>query len=197
MITRDNPGEILAIFAHDNSFICAMDQNVDHPQAIQRIPQDRTDTKKWQPLDPSAGAKNVFNQFSMNSRVELEGKITWIDGILKTIPEGFNLEIIVAPNQPEDQPLTSYAINYRNQAGEYFGMQVVGVMQPGFVETNFYDGSYKATTGMVFYYSPADGDSGECTSAILTTVEGDSFLAISSLSRQQVQAPVEDLAPAE
>ncbi len=112
---------------------------------------------------------------------------------LKTIPEGYRVEIVAAPNQPADQPYT-YEITYTNQAGESFDLQAVGVLEAGFVETSFYDGSYKTASGLVLNFSSSQPEgSGAGTSAMLTTPEGVSFLVICSMSREQVQALAEEL----
>ena len=64
-------------------------------------------------------------------------------------------------------------------------------MEPGFVESNFYDGSYKAASGLMINYSPSHSGGG--TSAMLTAPDGNSFLLTSSLPREQVQNLVETL----
>jgi hypothetical protein len=116
--------------------------------------------------------------------------------VLKTVPEGFTQEIILHPSPAKDQPAT-FEVNYTNSAKEFFGMQAVGVMDPGFVETSFYDGSYKTAAGLVLHYSPSkhDAKTGD-TSAMLVAPDGNSFLVVSTLPREKVQALVEDLAPA-
>jgi hypothetical protein len=112
--------------------------------------------------------------------------------VLKTIPAGFTQKIIIHNGYTQDDLPFGFEINYSNSAGESFGMQATGLMQAGFVETNFYDGSYKAASGLVLNYGMAQHG----TSAILTAPDGYSFLLFSSLPREQVQAWVEDLVPA-
>ena len=71
-------------------------------------------------------------------------------------------------------------------------MMAVGLMDPGFVESSFYDGSYKTAAGLVLHYSPSsDPDKG--TSAMLVTPDGSSYLVGSTLTREQVQTLAEDL----
>ena len=73
-------------------------------------------------------------------------------------------------------------------------MVAVGYMDPGFVEKSFYDGSYKASSGMILYYSSSKPEnSTEGTSAMLVTPDGASFLVFSIMSRTEVEALVEDL----
>jgi hypothetical protein len=112
--------------------------------------------------------------------------------VLKTIPAGFSLKIIGTPNDPQAQSY-NYEINYESPTHANFDMMAVGVMEPGFIEKNFYDGSYKTASGLVINYSQA-GSQG--TSGMLTIPDGTSFLLSSSMSREQVQQLAEDLVPA-
>jgi hypothetical protein len=116
--------------------------------------------------------------------------------VLKTVPQGFTQEIILHLSSAKDQP-PSFEVNYTNPAKEFFGMQAVGVMDPGFVETNFYDGSYKTAAGLTLHYTPSSHDSTTGnTSAMLVAPDGNCFLISSTLPREKVQALAEDLIPA-
>jgi len=113
--------------------------------------------------------------------------------VLSTIPDGFTQEIIESPDQPSGEPYR-YEVHYNNAAGESFELMAVGFMDDGFVETSFYDGSYKTSSGKVLYYSsgtPVNSPKG--TSAMLVTENGVSFLVFSTMPREQVQTLVEDL----
>jgi hypothetical protein len=113
--------------------------------------------------------------------------------VLSAIPDGFTQEIIESPEQPAGEPYR-YEVHYNNAAGESFELMAVGYMDPGFVETSFYDGSYKASSGMILYYSSSKPEnSTEGTSGMLVTADGASFLLFSSMSRTEVEAWVEDL----
>jgi hypothetical protein len=113
--------------------------------------------------------------------------------VLKAIPDGFTQEIIESPEQPAGEPYR-YEVHYNNAAGESFELMAVGYMDSGFVETSFYDGSYKASSGMILYYSSSKPESStEGTSGMLVTPDGASFLLFSSMSRTEVEAWVEDL----
>jgi hypothetical protein len=116
--------------------------------------------------------------------------------VLKSIPEGFTQEIVAMANQPSDEPYR-YEIHYRNpSSGASFNLQAVGVMDEGFIETAFYDGSYKAINGLVLNYSSSHPEGSEDGCAgMLTVPGGTSFLLDSTLSRAEVQALVEDLVP--
>ncbi len=104
--------------------------------------------------------------------------------MLSELPEGFTQEIVARANQPADQPYT-FEVNYHGSRmrSSYAGH---GQLDAGFVETNFYDSSYKTASGLVLYFSPSDGGS---TAAPPHTgrPSGNSFLLISSLPREQVQ----------
>ena len=113
--------------------------------------------------------------------------------ILSTIPDGFTQEIIESPEQPAGEPYR-YEVHYDNTAGASFELMAVGYMDPGFVEKSFYDGSYKASSGMILYYSSSKPEnSTEGTSGMLVTPDGASFLLFSSMSRSEVEALIEDL----
>jgi anti-sigma factor RsiW len=113
--------------------------------------------------------------------------------VLSAIPDGFTQEIIESPEQPSGEPYR-YEVHYNNAAGESFELMAVGFMDDGFVETSFYDGSYKTSSGKVLYYSsgtPVNSPKG--TSAMLVTENGVSFLVFSTMPREQVETLVEDL----
>jgi hypothetical protein len=116
--------------------------------------------------------------------------------VLKNIPEGFTQEIVAMANQPSDQPY-AYEIHYRNpSSGASFNLQAVGAMDPGFIETAFYDGSYKSAAGLVLNYSSSHPEGSENgTAGMLTVPGGTCFLVDSTLSRTEVEALVEDLVP--
>jgi hypothetical protein len=112
--------------------------------------------------------------------------------VLKTIPEGFTQQIIVTSEEP-----FQFEINYTNSANEFFGMQAIGEVEAGFAEANFYDGSYKTASGLVIYYSPPqNANKTGGTSSLLVAPDGNGFLLISTMSREQVQSLAEDLVPA-
>jgi hypothetical protein len=111
--------------------------------------------------------------------------------VLKTIPEGFSQEIIVTSEEP-----FRFEINYTNAAKEFFWMQAIGEVEAGFAETNFYDGSYRTASGLVIYYSPSQNDNqNKGTSSLMVAPDGNGFLLMSTMSREQVQSLAEDLVP--
>ena len=310
-ITRDAVGEIVSVYASDSAYFYTTNGPIDASRTIYRMPLSKGEASRPYAGDPASVAKNVFDQFSNNPRVKLEGKITWSDGsqayalvnenyqthktpdgqdeqtligatravfnaetyqlleiqtlvhkdgndiliqsiryltnetlpaaspvnwslsdlkdvvfadgpkaeqgsaevqsktisadelaqygeafVLKTIPEGFTQEIILHLSSVKGQP-PSFEVNYTNPAKEFFGLQAVGSMDPGFVETNFYDGSYKTAAGLTLHYTTSSHDSTSGnTSAMLVAPDGNCFLISSTLPREKVQALAEDLIPA-
>jgi outer membrane lipoprotein-sorting protein len=110
--------------------------------------------------------------------------------VLTPLPDGYTEKIIAVAGQPTDQDY-QFEINYTGPNGETFGLQAIGKTDKGFIESNFYDGIYQTTSGLVLNYSSSQPNGG--TSAILSTPDETSFLLISSLSRDQVQNLVEIL----
>jgi hypothetical protein len=158
-------------------------------QVETHIAWDLSDLKGATLVDEKAQPEQSAPQFGTLSEHELASRTR--DGyVLKTLPAGFTLKIVAVDNQPKDQPY-QFEVNYATEAGETFGLQAIGAMDPGFVETNFYDGSYKTANGMVLYYSISG------SSAILALPDGNCFLLTSSLTRERVQTLVEDLVPAQ
>lgn len=110
--------------------------------------------------------------------------------VLKPLPADYAMTIIAVTDQPKNQDY-QFEINYARSDGETLGLQAVGIMDAGFVASSFYDGSYKAASGLEVHYSPSHPNGG--TSAMLVDPEGNGFLLTSSLPREKVQALVETL----
>jgi hypothetical protein len=110
--------------------------------------------------------------------------------VLNPLPAGYTEKIVAVTGQPTDQDY-QFEINYTGPSGETFGLQAIGKTDTSFIQSNYYDGSYQTTSGLVVNYSTAQPDGG--TEAILSTPDGYSFLLVSSLSRDQVQNLAETL----
>jgi anti-sigma factor RsiW len=120
-----------------------------------------------------------------------------LTGLIKTymldpLPEGYTREIVAVPGQTIDAEYR-YEIHYTGPNGETFNMQAVGIMDPAFVQASFYDGSYKAASGLVLNYSTSSSE--KSTNGMLITPEGQGFLVDSNLPRDRVEALVEMLKP--
>ena len=103
--------------------------------------------------------------------------------VLDPIPAGFSEEIL-AIDYESDEAYDSYEIHYRNADNVSFNMQAIGALETNFVEENFYDGSYKTTSGLVLYFSPSSSEN--YTSAILAAPDGNGFLLLADMSREEV-----------
>jgi hypothetical protein len=146
------------------------------------------------PKDAQSDTQSGEVQFELLSEHELALRAHAY--VLRSVPAGLTLKIVAVKNQPADEPY-HYEVNYTVGEDIIFGLMEVGVMDPGFIETNFYDGSYVAANGMVLHYSTSShADPGDVsTSAILVLPDGNSYLLGASLTRAEVQRLVEDLVP--
>jgi hypothetical protein len=116
--------------------------------------------------------------------------------VLKNPPAGYELKIVMIPGPTPGSEPQNYEINYASAGKDTLMMQWVGKLEPGFVEANFYDGSYKAASGLELHYTPSNHDEQTGgTAAMLVTPDGTGFLVGSTLLREQVQNLVEDLVP--
>jgi hypothetical protein len=106
--------------------------------------------------------------------------------VLKPLPAGYTETITAVADQPKDQDY-QFEIDYTGPNGETFDLLAVGKMDPGFVASSFYDGSYKTASGWVVNYSPSGA------SAMLLAPDGNSFLLMTKLPREQIQNLVETL----
>ncbi|HKG53700.1 MAG TPA: hypothetical protein VKB04_05530, partial [Anaerolineales bacterium] len=112
--------------------------------------------------------------------------------LLKTIPDGFSLEVSVLLKQAADEPF-SYEAKYTNQAGDYFFIRTLG--QP-IEDTSKADEIYTTASGVVLHFMDEAGTptkDGESTSAVMETPQGTTFAINSTLPREQVKALAEEL----
>jgi hypothetical protein len=113
--------------------------------------------------------------------------------LLKTVPEGFTLEISAPPHQPADQTFL-YVITYRNAAGDYF------VFSPTNGEVNLtipVSGTYQTKAGLTLSFLDEQTESGQTvvTSAYIGTPKGNSYFLNSTLPLERIKALAEDLVP--
>jgi hypothetical protein len=116
--------------------------------------------------------------------------------LLKTIPDGFSLEITAPPKQPANEPYI-YIASYRTAANDYFVIQAAG---PADVQamTKEADETYTTASGLVvlFIKDISDPTGKQYTSAIVEAPDGTAFMVSSTLPRDTVKAWAEDLVPA-
>ena len=113
--------------------------------------------------------------------------------LLNSIPDGFTLEIISAPKQPEEQPFV-YIATYRNEAGDYFTIESISPEKAKHAPEGSTE-SYTSTSGLKItmmedFKGPPEK---QFTSAIVETPEGAAFIITSSLPREQMKALAETL----
>ena len=157
------------------------------------IAWDLSDLKGAVFVDDAAPSAETFEPKTETiSEHELAARINAY--VLKSIPAGLTLKILATPNDPKGETY-NYEINYYNDAGDcIFGLMAVGTMNPGFIESSFYDGSYVTASGLVINYSPSSKT--DSTNGMLTIQDGTSFLLSASMSRAEAEKLAETLVPA-
>jgi hypothetical protein len=113
--------------------------------------------------------------------------------LLKSLSDGFKLEISASPKQPADQPFI-YVASYRNEAGDYFVIQSIGSKEVKLIEEGSSE-PYTTASGLRLTFMNDVNDSSEkqFTSAVVETPEGVAFILSSTMSREQVKALAEKL----
>jgi Putative zinc-finger len=112
--------------------------------------------------------------------------------LLKTIPDGFSLEVSALPEQPENEPFF-YEARYTNQAGDYFTIRTVG--KP-LEDTSRADETYTTASGLVLHFTVQAGipeKGGEFTSALIEAPNGKTYAIDSTLPREAIKALAEEL----
>lgn len=112
--------------------------------------------------------------------------------LLKTIPEGFALEISAPPRQAAGEPYI-YIASYRSPADDYFVIQDDGTIPPRMLGEA--DEAYTTTDGLALHFirERADPSGTQYTSAIAEAPSGKLFWISSTLPRETVQAWAEEL----
>jgi hypothetical protein len=111
--------------------------------------------------------------------------------LLKTIPDGFSLEVGVLPKLPANEQFF-YEARYANQAGDYLIIRALD--KP--LENTRTDEAYSTASGLVVHFIAQPGDSaqgGEFTSALIEAPNGKTYAIESTLPRDQVKALAEEL----
>jgi hypothetical protein len=112
--------------------------------------------------------------------------------LLKTIPDGFSLEVSVLPEQPENE-LFFYEAGYTNQAGDSFIIRALG--KP-LEDTSLEDEAYTTANGLVLHFIAQPGDTakgGEFTSVLIEAPNGKTYAIDSTLPRDSIKTLAEDL----
>jgi hypothetical protein len=112
--------------------------------------------------------------------------------LLKTIPDGFSLEVTTQPKQAADEPFF-YQANYVDQTSNYFIIRTLGKPLEGTSKT---DETYTTASGFVLYFigqpgTPAKG--GEFTSTLIEAPNGKTYMIDSTLPHDTIKTFAEDL----
>jgi hypothetical protein len=114
--------------------------------------------------------------------------------LLKTIPDGYTLEI----SEPQikagsDEPYI-YIASYRTEAGDYFVIQSIGP-EKGKVAAENSGETYTTTSGLTitFLEKGRNESDQQFSSALVETPEGTSFIISSTLTPERVKELAEDL----
>lgn len=115
--------------------------------------------------------------------------------LLKTIPEGYTLEISAPPGQPADEPFI-YIASYRTAANDYLVIQSIGQTQAGWMHQET-DELYTTANGLElrFLNEKADPSGRQYTSAVCKAQGNTTLLINSTLPRETVKAWAEELVP--
>jgi Putative zinc-finger len=113
--------------------------------------------------------------------------------LLKTVPDGFSLEISVLPKQPANEPFF-YEAGYTNKAGGYFIIRTFG--NKPIEDTSWADETYTTASGLVLYFVDQPSITpigGEFNGGLMQTPDGKTYAIDSTLPRDQVKALAEEL----
>jgi hypothetical protein len=112
--------------------------------------------------------------------------------LLKTVPDGFSLEVGVLPEQPANEQFF-YEARYTNQAGENFIVRTLG--KP-LEEADWRGETYTAANGLTLHFvdqADASAKRGEFTRVLIEAPNGKTYMIESTLSSDQVKTLAEEL----
>jgi len=113
--------------------------------------------------------------------------------LLKTIPDGFSLEVSVLPKGTANGPFF-YEAGYINKAGDYFSIRTF--TDKPLEDTSWADETYTTASGLVLYFvnQPSITTKGEeFNGGLMQAPNGMTYAIDSTLSREQIKALLEDL----
>jgi hypothetical protein len=110
--------------------------------------------------------------------------------LLKTVPDGFSLEVSVLPKQPANE-LFFYQAGYTNKAGEYFSIRTF--TDKPLEDTSWADEIYTTASGLVLYFVNQPSIDTKFTGGLMQAPNGMTYAIDSTLPREQIKALVEDL----
>jgi hypothetical protein len=163
--------------------------------AESNIAWDLSDLQEINIVEDPNGEHTIPEKISSNAiSVEVLASKTDSAYLLKTIPDGFSLEVGAIQEQPENEPFF-YEADYTNQAGDYFIIRTFG--KP-LEDISWADESYTTASGLVLHFIVEPGvtpSGGQFTTALMETPEGLTFAINSTLPRETIKALAEELVP--
>jgi type II secretory pathway pseudopilin PulG len=113
--------------------------------------------------------------------------------LLKTVPDGFSLEVSVLPKQPANE-LFFYEAGYTNKAGDYFTIRTF--TDKPLEDTSWADETYTTASGLVLYFvnQPSITTRGEeFNGGLMQAPNGHTYAIESSLPRERITELLEEL----
>jgi anti-sigma factor RsiW len=162
--------------------------------ADSNIAWDLSDLQGINIVDDRNGEHSVFETLAPNViPAEALAAKTNSAYLLKTIPDGFSLEVSVLPKQPANE-LFFYQAGYINKAGDYFCIRTF--TDKPLEDTSWADETYTTASGLVLYFvnQPSITQKGEeFNGGLMQAPNGKTYAIESTLSRDQIKALLEEL----
>lgn len=162
--------------------------------ADSHIAWDLSDLQGIDIVDDPKGEHSVPETFApnVNPAKALSAK-TDSTYLLKTVPDGFSLEVSVLPKQPANE-LFFYQAGYTNKAGDYFIIRTF--TDKPLEDTSWADETYTTASGLVLYFvnQPSITTRGEeFNGGLMQTPNGHTYAIESSLPRERIKELLEEL----
>jgi hypothetical protein len=113
--------------------------------------------------------------------------------LLKTIPEGFSLEIDSLGKRAMDQ-LFFYEATYTNEVGEYFTIRTFSDKPLELEDASWVDETYTTASGLTLYFVNQPSTEPKFTGGLMQDPNGNVYAIDSTLSRERIKTLLDDLA---
>ena len=162
--------------------------------ANSHIAWDLSDLQGINIIDDPNGEHSVFETLAPNV-IPAKALAAKTDAayLLRTVPDGFSLEVSVLPKQPANE-LFFYQAGYTNKAGDYFIIRTF--TDKPLEDTSWADETYTTAGGLVLYFvnQPSISTRGEeFNGGLMQTPSGVTYAIESTLSRDMIKELLEDL----
>jgi hypothetical protein len=114
--------------------------------------------------------------------------------VLRTVPDGFSLELNALPKQFANRSGNGpffYEASYINQTGDYFTIRAFG--DKPLEDTSWEDEAYAAASGLVLHFVNQPSTEPNFTGGLMEAPNGHTYAIDSTLPREQVRELVEQL----